>query len=392
MDNKYYVYKYYINDQLLYVGRTNNFIERFKQHLRENSEYDKVTRIDIATFDSDGDMMLYEKYYITKFHPPLNKKDTQFSKPSFELPEPEWISYTREEFNALHNSTTSINKNRIDIKIKSPEIILPDNTVNIPKNIPISWFKQFDMNTQIFNYNQEYTLHFETPYDEAKPAKQTEMYSWDKNTIINYWCSIIEEKLDRIPYIEAYPYDAPILNLTIKRNNYDVMYSSLQWFQIILDKSQGCYLVGTFHEHSVIDQNGIFHIEELIQECEKQILETFSLVNTPSALSALNEALGLGEYDVSCIKGWQPLYITYKNNKIDIAVIKVTFLSDGYDSNFICNLLIINQSTISYSDHMTILEKYIPCGVLRRFGKTFKRDKRFEYLLIDNFQNSCYNK
>ena len=101
MDNKYYVYKYYINDQLLYVGRTNNFIERFKQHLRENSEYDKVTKIDIATFDSDGDMMLYEKYYIMKFHPPLNKKDTQFSSPSFELPEPQWASYSREEFDSI---------------------------------------------------------------------------------------------------------------------------------------------------------------------------------------------------------------------------------------------------------------------------------------------------
>ena len=193
----------------------------------------------------------------------------QFSSPSFELPEPEWISYTREEFNMLRNPTTSINKNEIDIKIKSPEIILPTNAINIPGNIPISWFKQFDMNTQIFSYNQEYTLHFETPYDAAKPVKQREMYSWNKNTIINYWCSIIEEKLNKIPYMEAYPYDAPILNLTIKRNNYDVMYISLQWFQIILDKSQGCYLVGKFHEHSIIDQNGIFHIEELIQECEK---------------------------------------------------------------------------------------------------------------------------
>lgn len=94
--------------------------------------------------------------------------------------------------------------------------------------------------------------------------------------------------------------------------------------------------------------------------------------------------MGLEEYDISCIKGWQPLYITYKDNKIDTAVIKVTFSSEGYDSDFICNLLIINQYTISYSDHITIREKFIPCSVLRRFGNSFKRDKRFEYLLIDN--------
>ena len=34
---------------------------------------------------------------------------------------------------------------------------------------------------------------------------------------------------------------------------------------------------------------------------------------------------------------------------------------------------------------MTIQEKYTPCSVLRRFGNSFKRDKRFEYLIIDNY-------
>ena len=62
--SKYYVYKYYGDEHLLYVGRTNDFVERFKQHLRENPYFDNVTRIDIATFESDGDMMIYEKYYI----------------------------------------------------------------------------------------------------------------------------------------------------------------------------------------------------------------------------------------------------------------------------------------------------------------------------------------
>ena len=218
MDNKYYVYKYYINDQLLYVGRTNNFIERFKQHLRENSEYDKVTRIDIAIFDSDGDMMLYEKYYITKFHPPLNKKDMQFSSPSFELPEPEWISYTREEFD---NISFQHKKNKYEkpaeSKTKLPKIILPNNTINIPGNVPLSWFKQFDINTQIFNYNEKYSIYFTSAYDSAAPGEQKKMYKWDKNDIMNYWCLIIENKLNKIPYIKDYPYDAPTLGLTIKK-------------------------------------------------------------------------------------------------------------------------------------------------------------------------------
>lgn len=380
MDDKYYVYKYYVNDQLLYVGRTNNFVDRFKQHLRENPAYNEVTRIDIATFDSDGDMMIYEKYYITKFHPPLNKKDMQFSSPSFELPEPEWTSYSREEFNNISLSTKSKSEKQIKNKVELPKIILPDNTVSIPDSIPLSWFKQFDMNTQIFDYNKKYSIHFETPYDTATPGEQKGMYKWDKNEIINYWCLIAENKLDKIPYIKDHPYDAPKLNLTIKKNNHDIIYYSLNWIEITLDKSQGFYYFGSRYKNPIIDEHGIFHIEKKIQE-----YETMELLHTPAAQKALNDTLGMEEYDVEQIISWEPLYITYKNNNIDIAIIKVCFLSTGYeDCNFITNLLIINQGDISYSDHMTA-KKYAPCGVLQRYKNTFIRDKRFEDLLIDKF-------
>lgn len=383
MDNKYYVYKYYINDQLLYVGRTNNFIERFKQHLRENSEYNKVTRIDIATFDLDGDMMLYEKYYITKFHPPLNKKDMQFSSPSFELPEPKWISYTREEFD---NISSQSKKNKYEKpagnKIKLSEIILPDNTVKIPGNVPLSWFKQFDMNTQVFNYNEKYSIYFTSAYDTATPKEQKKMYKWDKNEIINYWCLIAENKLEKIPYIKDYPYDAPTLNLTIKKNNSDVMYCSLDWFKITLDKNQGFYYFGPYFKNKIISEDGIFNIEKEIQEYE--IIELF---HTPTISKVLKDALGNDEIEVKKILSWNILYISYKNNIIDTAIIKVNFLSTEDDETiFKNNLLIINQEEISYSNHMTA-QNYAPCGVLRKYKNTFIRDKCFEKLLVDNSLN-----
>jgi hypothetical protein len=262
--DKYYVYKYYVDDQLLYVGRTNNFVERFKQHLRENPYYENVTKIDIATFYSDGDMMIYEKYYITKFHPPLNKVDMQFSSPSFELPEPNWISYSREEFNKLYFSA----KEQKVPKIKKSAIILPNDTVTIPSNVPLTWFKQFDMNQQIFDYNKKYSVHFETPYDTAKPSKRAKMYQWDKNYIIECWCLILENKLKSIPYIPEHPYDAPTLHLTIKKNNHEIMYHSLNCFGITLNKLRGIYQFGPRYKDKMIDDNGILHIDESIQEYE----------------------------------------------------------------------------------------------------------------------------
>lgn len=377
---KYYVYKYYIDKQLLYVGRTNNFIERFKQHLRENPYYNNVTKIDVATFESDGDMMIYEKYYITKFHPPLNKVDTQFSSPSFELPEPRWISYSREEFdNIFSQYKTNKYEKPAENKIKLQKIILPDNTINIPGNVPLSWFKQFDINTQIFNYNEKYSIYFTSAYDTAKPKEQKKMYKWDKNDIINYWCLIIENKLDKIPYIKDYPYDAPTLGLTIKKNNSDIMYCSLDWCKITLDKSQEFYYFGPYSKNKIISEDGIFNIEKEIQEYE--IIELF---HTSTGSKVLKDALSNDEVDIEKIISWNTLYVTYKNNIIDTAIVKVDFLSTENDETiFENNLLIINQGEISYSDHM-MAQNYAPCGVLRKYKNTFIRDKRFEKLLIDN--------
>ena len=252
MNSKYYVYKYYSDEHLLYVGRTNDFIERFRQHLRENPYFDNVTRIDIATFESDGDMMIYEKYYITKHHPPLNKVDMKFSSPSFELPEPEWTIYSREEFDKVY-----FPNKKEETKTKKPKITLH-----------ISWFKQYDMNQQIFDYKQKYSLHFETKYDTAKPSKRDKIYKWDKNEIINIWCAIVEGSLKEMPYIKDYPYDEPSLSLTIKKNNHDIMYESLSWIGIKLDKIHGIYIFGPKYKDKMIDENGIFHIDEAIQYYE----------------------------------------------------------------------------------------------------------------------------
>ena len=57
----------------------------------------------------------------------------------------------------------------------------------------------------------------------------------------------------------------------LKKNNHDIMYESLSWIGIKLDKIHGVYIFGPKYKDKMIDENGIFHIEEAIQEYEKLI-------------------------------------------------------------------------------------------------------------------------
>lgn len=268
-EEKYYIYKYYINDELLYVGRTNDFIKRFKQHLSENIQYNNVTKIAIATFLSSGDMMLYEKYYITKFHPPLNKVDMQFASPTFTLPEPEWNIYTREEFNNLITTKNNIKKEK-EKEVKQLTIKSTISGINIPDNISLSWFKQFDMNTQKFIYKNKYEICFTTRYEEATSREKKTMQEYDKNWIINYWCDIIDKKINKIscPNKNNY-YDLPWMSLTIKENNTIIIAYSLLWIDIYLRGNE--YYFGEHFKNQIINSNGEFCLEQEIKKYESRI-------------------------------------------------------------------------------------------------------------------------
>ena len=146
-----------------------------------------------------------------------------------------------------------------------------------------------------------------------------------------------------------------------------------------MDKSQGFYYFGPYSKNKIISEDGIFNIEKEIQEYE--IIELF---HTSTVSKVLKDALGNDEVDIKKIISWNTLYVTYKNNIIDTAIVKVNFLSTENDETiYENNLLIINQGEISYSDHM-VAQNYVPCGVLRKYKNTFIRDKRFEKLLINN--------
>ena len=158
----YYVYFYYVNDELIYVGRTKTVWARYNAHLREHDLYSQITKIIIYEFLSDADMMLYEKYYITLYHPPLNKADTQWNKPSILLPEPpNKKEYSIQEFKNYYSPTLTSpitdNMGKFPHSIyRRPNVhVLDDNL----ESYPFLMFTNWDLSTTCFRYRNN-TLKF----------------------------------------------------------------------------------------------------------------------------------------------------------------------------------------------------------------------------------------
>jgi excinuclease UvrABC nuclease subunit len=102
----YGVYKIYNNDDLIYIGKTNNFYTRIKTHLAQQPWKDKITHIAIAKCKTKVDMDLYEKYYINKLNPKYNKAIVYNEIPTFAVEE---LNFEKFELNNFLNMNKSQN-------------------------------------------------------------------------------------------------------------------------------------------------------------------------------------------------------------------------------------------------------------------------------------------
>jgi hypothetical protein len=99
MNPGYLLYRFYYDDVLVYIGRTNRGLtERLRGHFFGKAHYRKidifcVSKIEYAEFKSKADMFLYEIYYINKFHPTLNIDDCADDELTICLPEAAWQVY-----------------------------------------------------------------------------------------------------------------------------------------------------------------------------------------------------------------------------------------------------------------------------------------------------------
>ncbi|MDO5440374.1 MAG: hypothetical protein Q4F12_02420 [Erysipelotrichaceae bacterium] len=84
------VYFYYINNEIVYVGKTINGInKRLSEHYHQNDELSKhlneIHRIDYMQLSSQADMDMCELFYIYKLRPRYNKTIKSYTQMSKEL-------------------------------------------------------------------------------------------------------------------------------------------------------------------------------------------------------------------------------------------------------------------------------------------------------------------
>ena len=93
---EYSVYFYFINDELVYIGKTNNIAKRLTQHkTKDYLDYCKVNHILFMVFDSEGDALDFERYYTRHFQPRLNISNKDCIPKSYKLPEQELFPYAK---------------------------------------------------------------------------------------------------------------------------------------------------------------------------------------------------------------------------------------------------------------------------------------------------------
>lgn len=67
----YFVYKYYCDDELIYVGKAKDWKQRHKSH-RKSIWYTDCNRYEVASVDSNATACMYEIFYITTLNPKHN--------------------------------------------------------------------------------------------------------------------------------------------------------------------------------------------------------------------------------------------------------------------------------------------------------------------------------
>lgn len=104
MDEKkiqgYILYRIYYGNQLVYVGRTKQPLQKrirghlFQKPMHRTISIEQVSKIEYAEFKTEADMNLYEIYFILKWHPLLNVDDKTRDFPTVDLPPVEWSVFT----------------------------------------------------------------------------------------------------------------------------------------------------------------------------------------------------------------------------------------------------------------------------------------------------------
>ncbi len=103
----FYVYRFLdVENQIIYVGKTNNIKNRMRQHFGKNGHlseecYEQVSLVECIELDSESDMSVLELYFINKWKPVYNSSNKYSSTMSIEIDESNfcWESLEQMEYN-----------------------------------------------------------------------------------------------------------------------------------------------------------------------------------------------------------------------------------------------------------------------------------------------------
>lgn len=142
-----YIYKFYNNNSLLYIGKSKNIYSRFNAHKNSKEWFSEVTHIHIAMCKNDIDMDIYELYYINKLNPLYNIASVKNTSPTFEIDELEFkilpINEFLKVFAPAPNSRNFLSKRQFEFTnaLKdSIDITNTDITINDINSNKFHWY------------------------------------------------------------------------------------------------------------------------------------------------------------------------------------------------------------------------------------------------------------
>lgn len=247
MEEKNYIYFYYIDDKLMYVGRTKDVWLRYKQHCNEKEKYNKINKIKVAQCQTKTDMIFYEIYYINKFLPPWNSAMTDFGKPSFELNELLFKTYSIQSFEKEFKPNAMVKQDKKKVK-KERVWKIKEHDVEIPKD-----FDCFQKAWNIFKEHPDWIIkigNFYMNIDSSGISKEL------LGKVID---DIVEEKLDEIKYKCPIPFHHSRLKKERKNGLiYRIDGEGLFLSSVILRKYFPEEEIGEFYLKDI--KNDMFHI------------------------------------------------------------------------------------------------------------------------------------
>jgi hypothetical protein len=141
----YFVYKLYSNDDLIYVGKTNDTHIRISNHLSQQPWSEKISHIEFAKCNSKIDMDIYELYYINKLKPKYNKASVSKDSPTFNIDALNFKRFSLHDFFNLNKSAANRNNESISIfdRRRSELDELLKNSIEIKHGEKVDLFQNF---------------------------------------------------------------------------------------------------------------------------------------------------------------------------------------------------------------------------------------------------------